>query len=148
MYTMRSMLLVFFSCILAGCGGDSEPGVDYVPLNGKVMIDGMPLTVGTVTLFPQPGTKGPACSGTINSNGEFGIISPDGKPGAPVGKHKVCVICPFDPATGSSSAGNAPASSSRPCNVPAKYQAAMSTDLSVEVKKPETPLFNIDLKSE
>lgn len=149
MRTLQWVALVLVALSMAGCGGNAGSKLDFVPLKGKVTLDGVPLTVGTVTLFPQLGTKGPACSGALNSSGEFAIIGPDGKPGAPVGKHKVCVICPYDPAAGSSPSGEAaPASSGAPCNVPEIYQSEATTTLGViEVKKPETPPLNLDLKS-
>ena len=76
--------------MLAGCG-DSGPKV--VPVTGKVTLDGTPLTIGTVTFYPDE-SKGNTVVGTstgmIQSDGSY-KLNYNGKDGAPVGWYKVTV---------------------------------------------------------
>ena len=40
-----------------GCDSGSGSKIEFVPVKGKVTIDGMPLTVGSVVLVPNKGTN-------------------------------------------------------------------------------------------
>jgi hypothetical protein len=58
-----------------GCGrGD---GLDRAAVTGTVTLDGAPIAAGSITFFPQGGTKGPAAGGTIE-NGQYSIAVAQG----------------------------------------------------------------------
>jgi hypothetical protein len=79
-------LLVFLACLsIAGCG-DSRP--KRVPVAGTVLIDGVPLTMGSV-MFVHPDSRPSA--GMIDSNGHFYLSCYEPGDGAVIGKHQVKV---------------------------------------------------------
>jgi hypothetical protein len=76
-------LLVAFSAALSGCskGGDS-----LVPISGKVLIDGQPLTKGFVRFYPA---KGRVSSGPIRSDGTFELTCFKTGDGAHLGANRI-----------------------------------------------------------
>ena len=68
-----------------GCG-DGRPA--RVPVSGRVLIDGEPLTRGIVQFVPK-GSRPSA--GKINQNGEFTLTCYDGDDGIVPGTHQVMV---------------------------------------------------------
>ena len=97
---MRARLRLTFAVMLLlvavqGCGGG---GVRFVPVTGKVTMDGKPLAKAAVTFIPQakPGSEiaGNVSSGLTDENGQYTLkaSTKDGeKDGAQVGKHKVTI---------------------------------------------------------
>lgn len=67
-YFVLGMTACFLPWIL-GC----EPSVEYVPVKGKVLINGEPLTQGSIRFVPDNGR--PAL-GQITEDGSFQIVSP------------------------------------------------------------------------
>lgn len=144
---MARLLIVCLAVLVmaaGGCSGDSGPQIDFVPLKGTVLIDGQPMTGGTLSFIPAPGTKGPVSTTQINLQGEFEVKGE----GVPVGTHKVVVTCPQVVPAGSSSTGEAPPEVAKPapCLVPAKYSQADKSDLILAAKK-EQPTVTLELKS-
>lgn len=70
---------------LGGCG-DGRP--TRVPVSGSVMIDGKPLTSGSVFVIPE---KARPAIGLIDKNGRFVLRTYDGEDGCVVGKHRIAV---------------------------------------------------------
>src|SRR5262249_10576010 len=75
----------------AGCGG---PSLTLYPVEGKVTVDGKPLSSGRVAFHPDA-KKGNSLKKILG--GEIGSDSPyriytDGQPGAPAGWYKVTVV--------------------------------------------------------
>lgn len=70
---------------LSGC--DSRPG--RVPVSGKVVIDGQPLTKGFVTVVPADGRP---ATGQIQSDGTFRLTTFDENDGCLKGTHPVTVL--------------------------------------------------------
>lgn len=73
----------------SGCGGDKFP---VRPAKGKVVSNGKPVTVGSVTFTPIDSTAleaGKPASGTVGSDGTFTLSTFDRFDGAIVGKHRV-----------------------------------------------------------
>jgi hypothetical protein len=96
---VQGLVLVCVSGVwfLAGCGGSSVP---LAPVQGKVTVNGTPLSGGHVALIPlssDPGAKSTP-AGEIN-NGEYTIYT-GGKAGAPLGKYKVMVTPSMMPVPG------------------------------------------------
>ena len=74
--------------LLAGCGGGNKEGV---PVEGQVVKDGAPLTLGeeesvTITLTAGDGTT--TYKTGASPDGKFNLQTPSGDP-IPVGKYKV-----------------------------------------------------------
>lgn len=82
---------------LAGCGG-----LRLVPVSGKVLLNGKPLTVGRVCFNPDPSRGNKArvvCVGRLNAQGEYtlttaGVTRSEGGKGAPPGWYKVTLLNP------------------------------------------------------
>lgn len=75
------ILLLFF-----GCG---PTPVKFVPVSGKITIQGAPLPYGTITLVPDAGNPTKLQPyGKVAADGSYTLES-DGKPGAPVGVYRV-----------------------------------------------------------
>lgn len=72
--------------LLAGCG-DGRP--TRVPVSGRVLIDGQPVTKGTITVIPD---KDRSAQGDIGADGRFVLTTYDANDGCVVGKHKVIVV--------------------------------------------------------
>lgn len=89
---MNTVLHSLFSCFLpvglllvstTGCG---PSGPNVVPVSGKVLIDGQPLTFGYVRFVP---TGGRASDAEIQSDGTFELRYSGDQKGALVGEHRV-----------------------------------------------------------
>jgi len=83
----RSGQLLLACCVIvaAGCS-DGRP--TRVPVSGQVLIDGQPLTRGTVKFVPENGRPS---AGKIGEDGSFKLTCYDGDDGALMGKHRVQV---------------------------------------------------------
>jgi len=68
---------------LAGCGGD---GLVLVPVSGRVLIDGAPLTYGHVRFVPDDARPS---GGHLDKDGRFKLTYSDGRDGAVLGRHRV-----------------------------------------------------------
>ena len=81
----RSTILFATLVLLAGCS-DGKP--TRVPVSGKVLIDGQPLTLGSIAFVPQ----GARPSGSaIDKNGHFELSCYGHGDGAVLGAHRVMV---------------------------------------------------------
>jgi hypothetical protein len=139
MSSFKAMVVLICAAAVAlvGCGKGEKLQLGQV--KGKVLLDGQPLTQGTVSFTPDQskGTKGPMATGPLNDKGEFTLTAAGGGTGAVVGHHKVTVAPPFDPGMGSSGDGSAkapPKDAAKGPQIPQKYVGYATTDLTVEVK--------------
>jgi hypothetical protein len=78
-------LLMAATPMAIGCG-DRRP--DRVPVSGKVLIDGQPVTRGNIKFVPSHGRPS---FGTIGPDGQFTLTCYDGNDGALPGTHRVQV---------------------------------------------------------
>ena len=115
---------------LAGCG-DGRPA--RVPVAGKVLIDGRPLTSGTVRIVP--GDARPA-TGTIDAQGRFTLSTFEEGDGCVPGTHGVEVT-----------ATETDAQNRLRRLVPEKYARASTSKLTVTIDGPTDSLV-IELSSE
>lgn len=94
----RRILCVLLPALLLSTGGCSDGRPTRVPVSGRVMIDGKPLTYGLIRFFPE---EGRASSGNIDSNGNFTLYCFEKDDGAIPGRHKVVVFAnePVDETT-------------------------------------------------
>jgi len=72
--------------LIAGCG-DGRPS--RAPVSGQVLIDGEPLTLGTITLNPQ-GAR--SSRGKIGEDGRFSLSCYESDDGVVLGTHRVAVM--------------------------------------------------------
>ncbi len=98
-------VLVWAGCLLClGCAGGADDAPVLAHVDGLVLIDGLPLTAGTISFVPDSkrGTKGPMASGAIDPTGRFTLRTFVPDDGAVVGFHRVSIeayepVPPFDP---------------------------------------------------
>lgn len=84
--TSRVLLFPVLSTLLLatiGCG-DGRP--DRVPVSGRVLIDGEPLTFGYIRLVPDNDRPS---GGQLDAQGQFTLTCYDGGDGAVLGRHRV-----------------------------------------------------------
>ncbi len=88
---------------LVGCGSDP---MNAATVKGKVLLDGKPLTKGSVRFVPDKAkgnTAGVEPTGIIGESGEYELIT-NGKSGAPLGSYTVCVVSGEIPDSGNPTA--------------------------------------------
>lgn len=76
--------------MMVGCGGGPDVGPTG-EVEGKVLVDGQPLTEGSVSLYDK--TTGNTGGGEVGADGTFKFTVP-----VPVGKYQVAVLPPDAPA--------------------------------------------------
>ena len=118
-----SALLLTLALLLAGCGGGMPASV-----GGTVMLDGKPLTTGTVTFFSQ--ASGITAYGQIQSNGRYTLQTGTDK-GLPAGDYTVTVVA-TEPLSTVTDPKVAPAPPK--LITPAKYNDPASSGLKFTVK--------------
>jgi hypothetical protein len=118
---------------LVGCGDSTSK---LVPVVGKVMVNGQPLTTGTGNVSFRP-DKGSATSqepaGMIDEEGTYRLFTA-GKEGAPLGRYRVLVVDvePIDPK-------NPFPYGKRKSHVNLKYGDPKTSDLVLEVVPSPAP---------
>lgn len=120
---------------LTGCG---EAGPVFAEVNGKVLLDGQPMTKGFVITQPPAGR---GANGPIGPDGTFQLTS-GREPGALVGAHQVAVVAYENPG-----AAGAEADMGR-LIVPLRYTSPASSQLTIEVTEsgPNNPVLNLTSK--
>ncbi len=81
-----SFVVATTALLLAGCGDDSAA---RVPVSGKILIDGKPLTRGFVQVIPSDERS---ASAEIGPDGSFQLTTYTEQDGCVLGTHKVAVI--------------------------------------------------------
>lgn len=109
----------------AGCGG----GPKVVPVSGRVLIDGRPLTHGTVQVQPA-GYR--AASGKIGPDGRFTLTTTADNDGCLVGTHPIAVVATETLGPGA-----------QKWHAPRKYAAAETSGTTVTV---DGPTDNLEIK--
>jgi len=96
-------LVAVVAVALTGCGSDP---LNAASVKGKVLLDGKPLTKGSVRFVPDKAkgnTAGVEPTGVIGDTGEYELIT-NGKSGAPLGSYTVCVVSGEIPDSGNPTA--------------------------------------------
>ncbi|HEY1187423.1 MAG TPA: hypothetical protein VGE74_07175 [Gemmata sp.] len=75
--------------LATGCGG---PTVAFAPVEGTVTRHGRPVARAQVIFYAEAENGGPRAIGITDDAGRFRLAADDGRTGAPVGRHRVCVI--------------------------------------------------------
>lgn len=108
--------------LLTGCGGGSSDQPDLGTVEGKVTLDGQPLSDATVSFIPEEGRTSTAVT---DAEGHYELNYTLTTPGAKIGQHAVTITtfkAAADPDAGDEDT---------PEKVPAKYNKA--TELKKEV---------------
>ena len=108
--------------VLTGC----DTGPRLVPVSGKVLIDGQPLTYGFIQVMPE---NERVATGTIGQDGTFTLSTYEDNDGAVLGKHKAAVI-----AVEALNAG------SQKWHAPKMYTDAQTSGLTVDITGPTDAL--------
>jgi hypothetical protein len=116
---------------ILGIQGCSDGLPRRVPVSGKVVIDGQPVTFGSVRFVPKDG--GRSASGQIEKDGTFTLSCYSKSDGCVPGTHQVAVY----------SVEELNERTAR-YYVPKKYSTASSSGLSFTITEP-TESLNIDL---
>jgi hypothetical protein len=117
------MLVALLGMLAIGCG---QRRPQRVPVSGRVLIDGKPLTRGHVRFVPANDRPS---SGDIGPDGRFTLSCFEFQDGAVVGKHRVAVIA------------NEPVSETQMrWHAPDKYADHMTSGLVVEISEPTNQL--------
>lgn len=111
------------SFVLSGCG-DGRP--TRVPVSGKVLIDGQPVTKGSIRFHEENGRP---ATGGINSNGTFILTTFEKGDGCTPGEHRVSVISYDEPA------------GMRRWFVPKKYAKPEESGISKSIEGPTDSLL-------
>jgi hypothetical protein len=114
--------LLLLSLLFAGCG-PKHP--QMAPVKGKVLIDGQPLTFGSVGTLPPSGR---GAHGEIQPDGTFELFTYGKHDGALVGLHKVSV------AAYEQSGKKDPESGYGKLMTPKKYGDPQSSGLTIDVQ--------------
>jgi hypothetical protein len=76
--------------LLAGCSNSGRPLGKLIPVQGKVLVDGTPLSEGEVRFEPLEKGGDFAAKGTIQEDGTY-TLTTAGKPGVPAGKYRAII---------------------------------------------------------
>ena len=128
---MRTTILYSFLLGLACCAGGCGQNADQrVPVAGRVLIDGQPLTGGTIRFVPEAGRP---ASSAIMADGSFDLASESvqraSEAGVPPGSYRVQV-----------SASKIVDDETIHWNAPEKYADFRTSGLSVTIDKPTDDL--------
>lgn len=150
------------AAVTLGCGkGD---GVAFVPVEGRVTLDGQPLEAGEIRFQPDAsqGNKGPLSAAVLGAGGSFKLRGPGTRVGAVAGPHRVYFVSPFkndapEPplfidgkyVSREEAAGGEPVPSLPPNSwkVPRKFLAAETSGLTATVTKGTANVIEFNLDS-
>jgi hypothetical protein len=135
---VMSVMFAIGMCFTWGCGNSDQ--LETAPVSGRVLIDGKPLTTGTVAFIPQ---QGRGARGNIQSDGSFELSTYQNGDGAVLGTHRATVT-----AIESGGSSSQPEERDIKYLTPARYSIAGESGLVFEVKAGEANKFTLELKSE
>ena len=157
MFVMRSMtttLVAIALMMITGCGRTLP---ETAPVEGRVTLDGKPLTTGAIMFFPEEGRP---ATGVIDADGSFRLTTFTAYDGALPGRHTVTieadevvqVAAPrsYEEEIQQGQQGARPTIGKLRYIVPAKYGNRATSGLTAEViAQPEINRidFNISIKS-
>lgn len=123
---------VLISVVLIGGCGEGGGGVPLVPVTGKVVQGGQPVTGADVMFMPQGGAPS---SGKTGADGRFELTFNDGRPGAIAGKHHVLISIPGPETPAPTGEEEAPveATPTPEFHKDAEVQAAGENDFTFEI---------------
>jgi hypothetical protein len=126
------------SCLLVAAIGCAEKGPELTEVTGQVIIDGKPLTTGSVVTLPA---QGRGARGTIDVEGNFTLSTTGMGVGVKPGRHQVAVIAVEE--TKDAALGT-PARSL----IPERYASAETSGLFINVTPGEMEPVVLNLTSQ
>lgn len=78
--------------LLAVAAGGCSRSITFAPVEGVVTKDGRPVAKVEVIFFADGDTVGPRASGWTDDAGHYQLRADLGQEGAPVGRHRVCLL--------------------------------------------------------
>jgi hypothetical protein len=137
---MRTRLLI--GCLLAvglGCGSSK-----FVPVSGKVMLNGQPLAGASVSFEPLGADDTPSLlPGSLvktNADGTFTLKAVSGEAGAVPGKHRVRIVLAGGEAGGADDRPRGPAATK---TLPRHYNADSKLTFTVPARGTSDALFEL-----
>jgi hypothetical protein len=134
----RAAAAITFVVVAATAGCRNANELDTAPVSGRVLLNGKPLSTGTVTFVPN---RGRVAKGDIQSDGTFELSTYRSHDGAIVGSHKAAVLVlrpNIDPAVG-------PEHDKPIMMIPPRYATAEESGLKYEVKSGHDNNFTLEL---
>jgi hypothetical protein len=126
---------------LSSCG--KHEAETLLPVRGRILLDGKPVTRGSVSLRPEGTKTWDQPTGMIGSNGEY-VVYTSGREGVPPGKYRVVV---FVTDARESSSGAAHPGLPRSL-IPERYNDPQQTPFHVEVTPHPSPgAYDLELTS-
>jgi len=125
-----------------GCSANEQASV--VPVTGKVLFEGKPLSFGSVTFQPS---RGQPAHGTIGPNGDFRLSTYREGDGAAVGRHKVKIACYSSQDPAAHKADSLPSESLGTLLIPERYTGFDTSGLEVAVLSGGNKPFVFELKA-
>ncbi len=87
----RALTLACWVLLVTVCGC-SAPETPFAPVEGTVTRNGRPVPHAQVIFFAEEDGHGPRSTAITDEAGHFRLAADDGRDGAPVGHHRVCVV--------------------------------------------------------
>jgi hypothetical protein len=149
MNRLNQTALLLAVTVLVGCGvGKSR--FEYIPVRGTVTLDGKPLSIKNIFLFPEKGVEGLGSKALTNKDGAFELEAVVGGAtavikGAVAGKYLV-VVSDFTIDPGTPEDIQQPQPTTPAVRVPSVYSSADTTPLRLEVT-PDMKDVAFELKS-
>src|SRR5262249_35893896 len=142
-----------FSCLafaVVGCGSSFKT----VPVSGRVLVDGEPLTIGNATvLFKPDASKGNKSkldfAGKVDNEGNYSLYYGKGNAGVAPGWYKVAVVAMESPQTRPEPNKERPKGPPprRRSLIDTKYTLPASSGIEIEVVENPTPgAYDLNLK--
>lgn len=86
----RTCLLWVATVLVSACGCSAD--IPFAPVEGTVTRNGKPVPHAQVIFYADEDSRGPRATGVTDEAGHFRLAADDGRDGAPVGRHRVCVV--------------------------------------------------------
>lgn len=118
--------LLYLACV--GC--TTAPGEPLVPVQGRVRLDGQPLTQGNLVFVPVSTDGRYQPTTLIDRDGRYEVNCIAGRKGIPAGRYKVLAFANAGPDTLAADGSMMEPGRSL---LPTRYHDAKTTDLTIEV---------------
>jgi hypothetical protein len=140
-----------------GCGGSGADLPETVPVTGKVIFKGAPLTGAAVRFYREGASDRPAV-GTTDSKGVFNLTTFNTNDGAQPGPYKVTIlmvakngastdkVAVYDPSSADMSQFEMPMSDEPESAIPAIYASPASTPLKQTVTESGPNDFKLEIE--
>jgi hypothetical protein len=147
---LRSVCAGLLGCgflgVSLGCGGSAATQVTVVPAKGKVTVKGQPGANLVLSFIPKQGTPVRPTAITT-SDGSFEVHTYKSGDGGPEGEYKVAVTVQVDPTLSESKKEEMAAQLAADARkIPAPYQKAETTPLTVKIEKGKPDLGVLEIK--